>query len=109
MGSMPPLPPVPPAPAGAPPVPALAPPAPPRGSPPPDPDFDEQVEKLKRARDAAAESLRLERGFLMPRQQLEAIARMRPRSKEELMQVEDMRRWQVEALGDRLLKTVRGR
>lgn len=75
--------------------------------PPPDPDFDARVEQLKRARDAAAEALRLERGFLMPRQQLEAIARLRPRSRAELMEVEDMRRWQVEALGDRLLKAVR--
>jgi ribonuclease D len=75
--------------------------------PPPDPDFDARVEHLKRARDAAAESLGMERGFLMPRQQLEAIARLRPRSLEELMEVEDMRRWQVEALGDRLLEAVR--
>jgi ribonuclease D len=82
-------------------------PRPPR-RPPPDADFDEQVERLKRALDAAAESLGLERGFLMPRQQLEAIARLRPRTQEELMQVEDMRRWQVEALGERLLKSVRG-
>jgi len=75
--------------------------------PPPDPEFDARVEQLKRVRDAAAESLGLERGFLMPRQQLEAIARLRPRTPEALMEVEDMRRWQVEALGDRLLKGVR--
>jgi ribonuclease D len=74
--------------------------------PPPDPVFDEQVERLKRARDAAAEDLGLERGFLMPRQQLEAIARLRPRSVDELSKVEDVRRWQIEALGDRLLKTI---
>jgi ribonuclease D len=75
--------------------------------PPPDQEFDARVEQLKRARDAAAESLGLERGFLMPRQQLEAIARLRPRTREELLEVEDMRRWQVEALGDRLLKAIR--
>lgn len=75
--------------------------------PPPDADFEDHVERLKRARDAAAEELGLERGFLMPRQQLEAIARFRPQSEEELLQVEDMRRWQVEALGDRLLNAVR--
>jgi ribonuclease D len=75
--------------------------------PPPDPEFDARVEQLKRVRDAAAESLGLERGFLMPRQQLEAIARLRPRTREALMEVEDMRRWQVEALGDRLLKASR--
>ena len=75
--------------------------------PPPDPDFDARVEQLKRVRDAAAAMLGLERGFLMPRQQLEAIARLRPRTREELMEVEDMRRWQVEALGDRLLQAIR--
>jgi ribonuclease D len=75
--------------------------------PPPDPDFDARVEQLKRVRDAAAATLGLERGFLMPRQQLEAIARLRPRTREELMEVEDMRRWQVEALGDRLLQAIR--
>jgi ribonuclease D len=75
--------------------------------PPPDADLEERVERLKRARDAAAESLGLDRGFLMPRQQLEAIARMRPRSDDELMQVPDMRRWQVEALGAALLRVLR--
>jgi ribonuclease D len=75
--------------------------------PPPDPDFDARVEQLKRVRDAAAGSLGLERGFLMPRQQLEAIARLRPRTPDELMEVEDMRRWQVEALGNRLLQVIR--
>jgi ribonuclease D len=71
--------------------------------PPPDAEFDERVERLRRVRDAAAESLGLDRGFLMPRQQLEAIARQRPRTEAELMEVADMRRWQVEALGAPLL------
>jgi ribonuclease D len=74
--------------------------------PPPDADFDAVVERLKKARDAAAETLGLDRGFLMPRQQLEAIARMRPRSEVELLQIPDMRRWQVEALGAPLLKAL---
>jgi ribonuclease D len=74
--------------------------------PPPDAEFDALVEKLKRARDAAAESLNLERGFLMPRQQLEAAARLKPRVLNDLLEIPDMRRWQVEALGDRLLKVL---
>src|SRR5690606_12288486 len=75
--------------------------------PPPDPELDVRVERLKRVRDAAADALGLDRGFLMPRLQLEAIARQRPKSEEELMQVADMRRWQVEALGADLLRVLR--
>jgi len=77
----------------------------PRGPrrPPPDPTFDDLVDRLKAARDAVADLLGLDRGFLMPRQQLEDIARSRPTTARELLAVRDMRSWQVEALGDRLL------
>jgi ribonuclease D len=71
--------------------------------PPPDAEFEERVERVKRVRDAAAGSLGLDRGFLMPRQQLEAVARQRPRTADDLMSVPDMRRWQVEALGAELI------
>lgn len=75
--------------------------------PPLDPDFERLVERLKGARDAAAEELALDRGFLMPRQQLEDVARSGARTRDELAQVRDMRRWQVDALGDRLLAVLR--
>ena len=75
--------------------------------PPPDAEFDARVDKLKKVRDAAAESLGLDRGFLMPRQQLEGVARQRPRTAEDLMEVADMRRWQVEALGAELLAALK--
>lgn len=71
--------------------------------PPPDPQFEALVERLKEARDAAAAELGIERGFLMPRQQLEDLARLKPRAADDLLQVPDMRHWQVEALGGRLL------
>jgi ribonuclease D len=71
--------------------------------PPPDAEFDARVEKLRAARDKIAEALQLERGFLMPRQQLEDIAREKPRSKEHLLQVAHMRNWQVDVLGESLL------
>ncbi len=76
------------------------------GRPPPDPSFDACVDRLKRVRDAAAERLGLERGFLMPRQQLEDIARSRPANAEALRAVRDMRAWQVEALGEELIAEV---
>lgn len=75
--------------------------------PPPDAEFEERVERLKKVRDAAAEELGLDRGFLMPRQQLEAIARQRPATKEALMEIPDMRRWQIEALGAELVDALK--
>jgi len=76
------------------------------GRPPPDASFDACVDRLKRVRDSAAERLGLERGFLMPRQQLEDIARSRPADAEALRAVRDMRAWQVEALGEELIAAV---
>jgi ribonuclease D len=68
-----------------------------------DPEFERLVERLKGARDTAADELELERGFLMPRQQLEDVARSGARAPEQLLAVPEMRRWQVEALGQSLL------
>ncbi|HEU5209559.1 MAG TPA: HRDC domain-containing protein [Longimicrobiales bacterium] len=76
------------------------------GRPPPDPSFDACVERLKAVRDRAAERLGLERGFLMPRQQLEDVARARPRTPAALRDVRDMRAWQVEALGAELIEAL---
>ena len=73
----------------------------------PDPDFDALVDRLKDARDRAGEALGLERGFLMPRQQLEDVARSGARTLAELGAIPDVRQWQVEALGDRLLQVLR--
>jgi ribonuclease D len=73
------------------------------GRPAADPELDKLVERLKTARDAAATELELDRGFLMPRQQLEDVARSGAVTLDQLGKVRDMRRWQVEAMGDRLL------
>jgi ribonuclease D len=75
--------------------------------PPPDPEFELRAERLKRARDEAAEALGMDRGFLMPRQQLEDTARLQPTTAAQLLEVPHMRRWQVEALGERLLKALK--
>jgi ribonuclease D len=74
--------------------------------PPPDAEFESRVEKLKSTRDRVAEALQLDRGFLMPRQQLEDIAREKPRSKEQLLQVRDIREWQAEVLGDAIVQAL---
>jgi len=77
-----------------------------RRRPPPDPELDRRVERLKAARDVAADRLGLDRGFLMPRQQLEQIARLRPLSIDELRAAPDMRNWQAEAIGAELLSVL---
>jgi ribonuclease D len=75
--------------------------------PPPEPEFDALVERLKVVRDREADALGLDRGFLMPRQQLEDIARARPRSVEALAATPEMRAWQVAALGEALLDALK--
>lgn len=69
-----------------------------------DPDFDRRVDSLKRLRDEAAARLDLEPGVLAARERLETMARLQPRSREELERVPGVRRWQIEALGDELLR-----
>jgi len=73
-------------------------PRPPR-RPPPDPAFDTRLDRLRAGRDKVADRLGLDRGFLMPRAQLEEIARKRPKNAEQLRQIGGIREWQIEALG----------
>lgn len=73
-----------------------------------DPELEQRIERLREVRDRQAERLDLERGFLMPRAQLEAVARERPGSLRELAELNGMRRWQVEALGGVLLEGLHG-
>lgn len=68
-----------------------------------DPEVERRADRLKAVRDRAAERLELDRGFLMPRSQLEEIARSNPASRDELAALESVRQWQLEALGDELL------
>jgi ribonuclease D len=82
----------------------------PRGPrrPPPDPEFEALVERLRAARDAAADALGLDRGFLMPRAQLEELARQKPRTERALLGIPGVRHWQVEAAGKQLLAVLAG-
>lgn len=81
---------------------------PPRGPRRPRPSADEEAraERIRGVRDAAAERLGIERGFLLPKWLIERIAQAVPRTREELLAVPDLRRWQVEALGEPLLEAL---
>jgi ribonuclease D len=80
----------------------------PRGvrRPPPDAEFDTRAERLKAARDRAADALNLDRGFLLPRNQIEEIARANPTTLAQLAAVEGIRQWQVEAVGEEVIKAL---
>jgi ribonuclease D len=72
-----------------------------------DPKFEDRVAALKRVRDAAAQRLDLDPGVLCSRDRLEAVARKNPQSMEELQEVKELRRWQIEVLGEEFLAALR--
>lgn len=78
----------------------------PTGRRAPDPEFESLVDRLREARDEAARATGLDRGFLLPRHQLEQIAREKPTSLAALAEVQGMRRWQVEAAGELVLEAL---
>jgi len=72
-----------------------------------DADFEENVARLKRVRDDVAKQLAIDPGFLCSRDKLEAIARRKPDTLEDLAEVKDLRRWQAGVLGAQFLEALR--
>ncbi|HET7597966.1 MAG TPA: ribonuclease D [Burkholderiales bacterium] len=72
-----------------------------------DAGFDERVDKLKVARNRVATEIALDAGVLCGRTTLEAVARVHPKDRAGLAQVRELRRWQIEVLGDALLAALR--
>ncbi|HET7464850.1 MAG TPA: ribonuclease D [Longimicrobium sp.] len=70
-------------------------------------ELEARVEALKDARNRRADQLGLDAGFVMSRAQLEEVARARPRTLDALAAVSGVRKWQVEAAGEALLKVLR--
>jgi len=72
---------------------------------PRDPAVEARVERLKAARNRVAAELGLDPGILAARSSLEAVARAQPLPTDRagLARGGELRRWQVEALGDALL------
>ena len=73
------------------------------------PEVDERVERLKQVRNRRADELRIDRGTLLPNAVLLEVARLEPRSAEELAVVPGMRHWQAEVLGEALLTVLNRR
>jgi ribonuclease D len=72
-----------------------------------DPDFDHRVGQLKAARDAAAARLGMDPGVLCSRDRLETIARRKPATLEELAELPEIRRWQIQEMGEAFLGALR--
>ncbi len=68
-----------------------------------DPDFDSRVAKIKTVRDAEAERLKLDPGVLCSRDRMEAVARRKPATLDELKEIPELRRWQGEVLGEKFV------
>ncbi len=75
--------------------------------PPKDPGFDARLERVKAVRNRVATELGLEAGVLCGRTTLEAVVRVRPLDRAALERIPELRRWQVEVLGDALLEAMR--
>ncbi|HEY2854785.1 MAG TPA: HRDC domain-containing protein [Gemmatimonadaceae bacterium] len=73
-----------------------------------DPDFDARVSALRTVREAAAVRLDMDPGVLCSRDRLEAVARRKPTTMEELYAILELRRWQVEQMGEEFLRALSG-
>jgi ribonuclease D len=71
-----------------------------------DRDFDDRVARLKSVRDAAATRLELDPGVLCSRERLENVARSGAKSVGELAAVPDLRRWQIEEMGEGFVRAL---
>ena len=71
-----------------------------------DRDFDEKVNRLKVVRDAAATRLELDPGVLCSRERLENVARSGAKTIEDLAAVPELRRWQIEEMGEGFVRAL---
>lgn len=71
-----------------------------------DPDFDANVTRIKAVRDAVAERLKIDPGVLCSRDRMEAVARRKPATVEEVAEIPELRRWQASVLGPDFVKAL---
>ena len=72
-----------------------------------DPQFDTRVNALKTVRDAISQQIDLDPGVLCARDRMEAVARKNPKTREELAEIPELRRWQVHLLGDGFIEALK--
>lgn len=75
----------------------------------PDLAYEARLERMKTERNALAERIGLAPGVLCPNGHLEAVARLEPKSVEQLAEIPEMRRWQREVAGEALVRASLGK
>ncbi|HCY83505.1 MAG TPA: ribonuclease D [Desulfobacteraceae bacterium] len=70
------------------------------------PKILERIKRLKQMRERCSESIGMEPGFLINNAMISTLAFTAPASEAELAAIENMRAWQVEALGEDILTTL---
>lgn len=71
-----------------------------------DPRFDAKVAALKTVRDELSQRLDLDPGVLASRERIEILARREPKTMEELGQIPELRRWQIDLMGERFVRAL---
>jgi ribonuclease D len=71
-----------------------------------DPEFDPRVSALKTVRDEVASRLELDPGVLCSRERLETIARLKPTTRAELETIPELRKWQLDLMGQGFLEAL---
>ncbi len=66
----------------------------------------ERINQLKKMRERCSMSIGMEPGFLINNNMITAVAFANPKDKEALAEIEFIRNWQVEALGEHILNTL---
>lgn len=79
----------------------------PRRSPKMDPGAKRRLENLKGLRDRRAKELGMDPGFLCSNAVLQVVALRNPAEAEDLDQIEELRKWQRELLGDQAILAAR--
>ena len=72
-------------------------------------DPDPSLPKLKKFRDQLAAEVSLDPGLIAPNALLEALSRARPETREQMLEVPGIRRWQATLLGTRFLQLLHHR
>ncbi len=66
-----------------------------------------RIERLKKMRESLSIAMDMEPGLLLNNSAIEGIAVKNPETSEDLLQINTIRRWQVEAMGDHIFSTLK--
>ena len=78
-----------------------------RGPGRPPPEVEEQVDQLKRFRNAKADELNLPRGSLFPNATLISVALAEPSTTDDLRSIAGVKQWQIDVAGEDLLTALK--